>query len=110
MKKNELKLLAVIGGSVVVMLGVLGVALGQEQASPSSVASSGMSTGGTVTATHPPTAPKTAMATPRIKGGLRPSLPRSRDCLDKGNHRWVNAGFAAAAHSQFRGVQSPWLD
>ena len=43
MKKNELKLLAVIGGSVVVMLGVLGVALGQEQASPGSVASSGMS-------------------------------------------------------------------
>ena len=68
MKKNELKLLAVIGGSVVVMLGVLGVALGQEQASPGSVASSGMSTGGTVTASHPPTAPKTAMATPRIKG------------------------------------------
>jgi len=68
MKKNEVKLLAVIGGSVIVMLGVLGVAVGQEQASPGSVASSAMQTGATVTATVPPTAPETSVATPRIKG------------------------------------------
>ena len=68
MKKNEVKLLAAIGGSVVVMLGVLSVAVGQEQASPGSVASSEMQTGATATATHPPTAPETPKATPRIKG------------------------------------------
>jgi hypothetical protein len=68
MMKKEVKQLAVIGGSAVVMLGVLGVAVGQEQASTGSVASSGMQTAVTVTAPHPATAPETAMATPAIKG------------------------------------------
>ena len=66
MKKAEVKLLAVISGSAVVTLGVLGVTVGQERASHSAVASS--ATAVTVTATHPPTAPETPVATPAIKG------------------------------------------
>jgi len=67
MKKTEVKLLAVVGVSAAVTLGVLGVAAGQEQAA-GSVASSGMSTGVTVTATNPPTEPANAVAVPAIKG------------------------------------------
>ena len=66
MKKTEVKLLAVVGVSAAVTLGVLGVAAVQEQAGAESVASSGMSTGVTVTATVP-TAP-VAVAVPAIKG------------------------------------------
>ena len=68
MKSSEIKLLTVIGGTAVVTLGVLGVAVGQEQANTGSVASSGTQTAATVTATQPPTAPETATATPRITG------------------------------------------
>jgi hypothetical protein len=66
MKKTEVKLLAVVGVSAVVTLGVLGVAAGQERAGADSVASSGMSTGVTVTATVPTT--PVAVAVPAIKG------------------------------------------
>jgi len=68
MKKTEVKLLAVVGVSAAVTLGVLGVAVGQEQTGAGSVASSGMSTGVTATATTPPTEPASAVAVPGIKG------------------------------------------
>ena len=68
MKKTEVKLLAAVGVSAAVTLGVLGVAAGQEQAGAGSIASSGMSTGVTVTATNPPTEPANAVAVPGIKG------------------------------------------
>lgn len=68
MKKNEVKLLAVIGGSAIVTLGVLGVAVDQRQPSLGFVASTGVTTAVTRTAAHPPTAPETPVATPPIKG------------------------------------------
>ena len=68
MKKTEVKLLVVVGVSAAVTLGVLGVAVGQEQAGAGSLASSGMSTGVTVTAANPPTGPANAVAVPGIKG------------------------------------------
>jgi hypothetical protein len=68
MKKNEVKLLALIGGSMVALFGALAVAVVEEQAIPGSVASSGVQTGSTVTQSQPPTAPQTPVATPRIKG------------------------------------------
>jgi hypothetical protein len=66
MKKTEVKLLAVVGVSAVATLGVLGVVAGQEPAGAGSVASSGMTTGVTVTATVPTT--PVAVAVPGIKG------------------------------------------
>jgi hypothetical protein len=68
MRKTEVKLMAVVGASAVATLGVLGMAVGQERAGAGSVASSGMSTGVTVTATNPPTEPANAIAVPAIKG------------------------------------------
>jgi hypothetical protein len=66
MKKTEVKLLAVIGGSAVVTLGVLGASLGQDRGNESSLAGSGAGT--TATVSHAPTAPPTPVATPAIKG------------------------------------------
>jgi hypothetical protein len=66
MKKTEVKLMAVVGVSAVATLGVFGVAAGQEQAGAGSIASSGMTTGVTVTATDPTT--PVAVAVPAIKG------------------------------------------
>ena len=65
MTKTEVKLFAVIGGSAVVTLGVLGAALGQQPTSDTTVASSGSAT---ATVSHAPTAPPTPIATPPIKG------------------------------------------
>jgi hypothetical protein len=67
MKSNDAKRLAVIGGSAVVALGVLGVTFGQQQA-PGSVTSSQMSTGVTVTETTPPEELATPEAKPAITG------------------------------------------
>ena len=68
MRKTEVKLMAVVGASAVATLGVLGMAVGQERAGAGSVASSGMSTGVTVTATNPPTEAANAVAVPGIRG------------------------------------------
>jgi hypothetical protein len=68
MKRNEVNLAAVIGGSAVVALGVLGGAMMQAQAGPASVTSSEMSTGVTVTESAAPNAPAIPVATPAIKG------------------------------------------
>jgi len=67
-KKTEVKLLAVVGASAAVTVAVLGVAAGQQHAGAGSVASSGMSTGVTVTATNPPSEAANAVAVPGIKG------------------------------------------
>jgi hypothetical protein len=69
--KNSIKLLAaVIGGSAVVTMGVLSMALGQEQTTPSLTAKSSTMTIGstTTTAKKPPTVEATSMAVPAIKG------------------------------------------
>jgi hypothetical protein len=66
MNSTQARLAAVIGGSAVVALGVLGgVAM---QASPVSVTSSDMTTGVTVTVSPAPNEPALPMATPDIKG------------------------------------------
>lgn len=70
-KTNNIKLLAaVIGGSAVATMGVLSMALGQEQATPSLAAKSSTMTIGstTTTAKTPPTVEATSMAVPAIKG------------------------------------------
>ena len=68
MKRMEMKLATVIGGSAVVALGVLGGTLAQSQAGPASVTSSEMSTGVTVTQKPAATAAELPVATPAIKG------------------------------------------
>ena len=73
MKRSETKLAAVIGGSAIMALGVLGGTIMQTQQSPASVTSSEMSTGVTITKTpdakgSAETAAELAPATPGIKG------------------------------------------
>jgi hypothetical protein len=68
MKRSETKLAALIGGSAVVALGVLGGTIMAAQNGPGTVTSSEMSTGVTITQGPAATAPATAMATPAIKG------------------------------------------
>ncbi len=69
MMKTEIKVFAVIGGSALVALGVLGATLSQTQASPGSIASSEMSTGVTITeASIAPNTPETSVAAPGITG------------------------------------------
>jgi hypothetical protein len=69
-KRNNTKLLvAVIGGSGVIAMGALFVAVGQEQAGQESVAkSSSMNIGSTTTETTPPLVEATTMAAPALKG------------------------------------------
>lgn len=68
-RKNVKMLSAVIGGSAIVAMGALSIAIGQEQAGPATLAkSSTMSVGATSTATTPPTVEATSMAVPKIKG------------------------------------------
>jgi hypothetical protein len=59
---------AVIGGSAVVALAALGIAIGQESAGDAVAKSSSMSIGKTTTQTTPPSAPATGAAVPAIKG------------------------------------------
>jgi hypothetical protein len=67
--KNVKILSAVIGGSVLVAMGALSMAIGQEQAGPDTLAkSTTMSVGATNTPTTPPTVEATSMAVPTIKG------------------------------------------
>jgi len=60
-------LAAVIGGSAVVAMGALTMAISQEQAGPATVTSSGMTVSATSTQETPPTAPETTMAVPAVK-------------------------------------------
>jgi hypothetical protein len=68
-RKNVKVLSAVIGGSAIVAMGALTVAVGQEQAGPDVLAkSTTMSVGATSTMTTPPTVEATSMAVPAMKG------------------------------------------
>jgi hypothetical protein len=67
-KRINVKMLAaVIGGSAVVAMGTLTMAISQEQATPATVTSSGMTVGATSTQETPPTAPETTIAVPAVK-------------------------------------------
>jgi hypothetical protein len=67
-KRTNVKMLAaVIGGSAVVAMGALTMAINQEQATPATVTSSGMSIGATSTQETPPSAPVTTFAAPAVK-------------------------------------------
>ena len=68
-RKNVKVLAAVVGGSAIVAMGALTMAVGHEQAGPETVAkSTTMSVGASSTATTPPTVEATSMAAPAIKG------------------------------------------
>jgi hypothetical protein len=67
-RKNVKVLSALIGGSAIVAMGALSLAVGQQQAGPDTVAKATMSIGATSTATTPPTVEATSMAVPTIKG------------------------------------------
>ncbi len=63
-------LIALIGGSALVALGAVTIAITQEHMQPTQVVSSGtMSLGATSTQVTPPTTPDTAVATPAVKAG-----------------------------------------
>ena len=67
-KRTNVKMLAaVIGGSAVVAAGALTMAIGQEQASPATLTSSGMTMGATTTQKTPPATPETTIAVPAVK-------------------------------------------
>ena len=75
-KRNNVKLLAaVIGGSGVIAMGAMSVAITQEQAGQESAAkSTTMTIGSTSTETTPATVEATTMAAPAVKGpALLPS-------------------------------------
>jgi hypothetical protein len=69
-KRNNVKLLAaVIGGSGVIAMGALSVAVAQEQPGQESVAkSSSMTVGATTTETTPATVEATTLAAPAMRG------------------------------------------
>lgn len=58
---------AVIGGSAVVAMGAVTMAITHEQAIPAEVASSGMTVGATTTPQTPPSTPEIAIAVPTMK-------------------------------------------
>jgi hypothetical protein len=66
-RTNVKMLAAVIGGSAVVAAGALTMAISQEQASPATITSSGMTVGATSTQETPPTSPATTLAVPVVK-------------------------------------------
>jgi hypothetical protein len=67
-RRNNVKLMAaVIGGSAVVAMGALTMAITQEQATPATVTSSGMTVGATTTQETPPAVPETTVAVPAVK-------------------------------------------
>ncbi len=67
-KRTNMKMLAaVIGGSAVVAMGALTMAITQEQAVPAEVASSGMTVGATTKQETPPPTPEIAIAVPTVK-------------------------------------------
>jgi hypothetical protein len=62
-------MVAAVGGSALIALGLLGVASGWEQPATGVTAkSSHLTVGATTTPTTPPTAPGTGLAVPAIKG------------------------------------------
>jgi hypothetical protein len=63
-----IRLVAVIGASAVVTVGAAALGISQDRSSLGADASSGMSTGATVTESVPPTMPPVTQAKPAIKG------------------------------------------
>lgn len=67
-KRTNMKMLAaVIGGSAVVAMGAVTVAITQEEATPAVVTSSGMTVGDTTKQATPPSSPETSIAVPTVK-------------------------------------------
>jgi hypothetical protein len=67
-KRTNVKMLAaVIGGSAVVAMGALTMAISQERATPATITGSSMTVGATSTQETPPTAPETTIAVPVVK-------------------------------------------
>jgi hypothetical protein len=67
-KRTHVKLLAaVIGGSAVVAMGAVTMAITQENATPAVVTSSGMTVGDTTKQETPPATPETTIAVPTLK-------------------------------------------
>lgn len=67
-RRTNVKLMAaVIGGSAVVAMGALTMAINQEQATHASITSSGMTVGATTTQETPPAVPETTIAVPAVK-------------------------------------------
>jgi len=60
-------LAAVIGGSAVVAMGALTMAITQEQTTPATITGSGMTVGATSTQETAPSAPETTLAEPVVK-------------------------------------------
>jgi hypothetical protein len=67
-RKNVKMLSAVIGGSAIIAMGGLSMAIGQEQTRTDAIAKSTMQVGATSTQTTPPTVEATSMAVPAMKG------------------------------------------
>ena len=66
-RTNVKMLAAVIGGSAIVAAGAVTMAITQEQASPATLTSSGMTTGDTTTQETAPAVPETTLAVPAVK-------------------------------------------
>jgi hypothetical protein len=67
-KRTNVKIIAaVIGGSAVVAMGAVTMAIAQEQGTPATVTGSGMTVGVTSTQETPPSAPATTFAVPVVK-------------------------------------------
>lgn len=67
-RRTNVKLMAaVIGGSAVVAMGALTMAISQEEATQATITSSGMTVGATTTQETPPAVPETTMAVPAVK-------------------------------------------
>ena len=66
-RTNVKMLAAVIGGSAVVAMGALTLAMNHDEVTPATVASSGMNIGATSTQETPPAAPETTIAVPAVK-------------------------------------------
>ena len=60
------RMAAVIGGSAVVAMGALTMAITQEQGEQANITSSGMTVGATTTQETPPAVPETTIAVPAV--------------------------------------------
>ena len=83
MNDKQIRLVAAIGASAVVTVGAIAVGINQDRSSLGTDASSGVSTGVTITESIAPTAPAVPEATPGIRGPA--PLPPSEQGLP-GNH------------------------
>ena len=68
MSDRQIRLIAAIGASAVVMVGAVAVGINQDRSSLGADARSGMSTGATVTESVAPKTPPVIRATPGITG------------------------------------------